>query len=300
MLIPFESREQWLAKRRELITASDVPAILGWDPRRTAWDVFADKMTGQSMSDNDAMIIGRELESGIASVYAKKTGRKIVNPESGLYVHSDIPWLGATPDRLTWRDENAEDVMPWEPGCPLECKHVGFYNKAAWEDGAPLYVQIQSQIQQACMGAPWGAFCGIVGGSEIHLGDLDFNSEFFESALPHLEEFLRRLRENDPPPVDSPKHLGPVKKLYPLDNGETVELSSEYLDLANQWEAQKTLGKQADEAREELEARIRAAIGAATFGRLPDGTILALKTTQRKGYTCEVKPTSFRTLRRSK
>jgi hypothetical protein len=49
------------------------------------------------------------------------------------------------------------------------------------------------------------------------------------------------------------------------------------------------------DAMTEAENKLRAAIGAATYGVLPDGRRLTLFTTDRDGY--EVKPTSFRTLR---
>jgi len=37
-------RDRWLARRRELVTASDVPAILGEDPHRGPLAVWAAKI----------------------------------------------------------------------------------------------------------------------------------------------------------------------------------------------------------------------------------------------------------------
>lgn len=290
-------KDEWLAKRRELITASDFAAILGFDERRTALDVFAEKITGRGMDETDYLMIGHAFEPGIANLYTGKTGRPVFNPgDFSISIHQDIPWIGATLDRETW--ETHEDSQSI-PGVPLELKHVGWYNSGAWKNGdVPLYVQIQLQAQMACVNALWGAYCGVVGGSEIHLGDLDFNLDFFESALPHLEEFRRRLQENDPPPVTSSRCLTPIKALYPNDSGDTVTLGEEYRELAEQWEQAKADKKSAEDKAKEIEAKLRAAIGEATFGALPDGTTLTLKTTERKGYTREVKPSTYRTLRR--
>lgn len=292
-------KTEWLAKRRELITASDFAAILGWDERkgRTPLDVFVDKMTNRETDETDVMRWGHILEPSITEIYEWETGRHTEDPgEFALLIHPDIPWLGATLDRVTW---DIEDDIDRIPGRPLELKNTGWHKSGDWSDGPPLFVQMQNQAQMACSGAPWGAYAGMVGGTPpLRYGDIDWNQSFFESALPHLEEFRRRLKENDPPPVTSSRCLAPIKALYPNDSGDTVTLGEEYRELAEQWEQAKADKKSAEDKAKEIEAKLRAAIGEATFGSLPDGTTLTLKTTERKGYTREVKPSTYRTLRR--
>jgi putative phage-type endonuclease len=292
------SRAEWLAKRRELITASDVAAILGFDPRRTALDVYVSKVTGEEIEDNDAMLLGRELEDGIANVYAAKTGRYVRDTgATDITIHPSIPWLGATVDRDTWDID--EDPM-LDPPSPLEIKHAGFMKRREWDGDIPIWLQIQLQTQVACKDASWGAYCGVVGGIEIHLGDMDRNDDFIESMIPRLEIFRQRIIDKDPPPVSSPKCLDAIKRLYPEDNGETVPLDSYAVELANEWEQAKENITSCKRSLDELEAKLRAMIGDATFGALPDGTILTLTTTTRKGYTCTVKPTTSRTMRRKR
>jgi hypothetical protein len=41
-------------------------------------------------------------------------------------------------------------------------------------------------------------------------------------------------------------------------------------------------------------------MGDATWGALPDGTFLSLKTTKRRAYTREIEAGEYRTLRRTK
>jgi putative phage-type endonuclease len=299
MKVEYKNRAEWLHNRRELITASDVAAILGWDDRRSPLDVYASKITGSEISDNDAMLLGRCLEGGIATAYAEKTGRQVLATNGfTMWFHDSFPWLAATPDRLIFKENTVDFSRPPETGAPLEIKHAGWMKRRDWEDDAPLFVQIQLQIQMACMGAQWGAFCGVVGGAEIHYGDLDLNQPFIDTTIEKLDEFRWRLKNSRPPEPTMARDLRAVKKLFPLDSGKTVDLSDEYKSLADQWETAKQLSKENDGRAEELESKIRAAIGGATFATLPDGTVLSLKTTARKGYTCEVKPTTYRTLRR--
>jgi putative phage-type endonuclease len=311
MILRCNNREEWLEERRKLAaTASDAAAIIGFDPRRTALDVFVDKKSKSPDVDNDAMLIGRCLEDGIARVYAEKTGRPVYDPgDFTIWVHDDLPWLGATLDRLTWGETvMIPDYDPLVgipihgnapiPGRPLQIKHSGWTQRSRWADDVPLWVQIQIQMEIACSNSPWGAYCGLVGGHEIYLGDLDRNDAFIEAGIEKLEEFKHMLDTNTPPPATSAKDMNAIKALYPEDSGETVELDAGALELVNQWQQFKADAKGSAEQASEYEAKIRALVGDATFGTLPDGTMVTLKTTKRKGYVREIKESTFRTLRR--
>jgi predicted phage-related endonuclease len=302
MIIECENREEWLAERAKLnVNASDAAAILGYDadtgdgtPRRTALDVYVQKKSPVD-TDTDQMLIGRCLEDGIGKVYAEKTRRPVLDPgDYTIWVHDEYPWIGATLDRLTSRVINHAD---FGESAPLELKHVGWYKRYEWIEAPPLWLQIQLQVQIACAGASWGAYCGIAGGSDIHLGDQERNEAFFESALPVFDEFRWRLENNLPPSVEMPRNLDAVKRLYPEDSGETVELGDDVATWFDQLQEVKAFTKEASELKDELEAKIKLAIGNATFGELPDGRRLSLKTTYRKAYTKDVKSGTYRTLR---
>ena len=294
-------REEWLAKRREIITASDVAAILGFDDRggRSPLEVFVAKKTGKEIPYNDRMLYGREYEPGTAAIYAHKTGRYVRDIGStSLTVHPDIPWLGATLDRITWPLEDDPEI---DHGHPLELKYVDDFRKISEfsDDDCPIWLQIQLQIQIACHGAPLGSWAAKIPG-DFKYGDLNRNDGFLDSTIPLLEDFRRRLRENNPPPPSSPRDLKPIKALYPLDSGETVTLNFAVLDLVNQWEEAKQNVKDVTDKAKQLEAEIRSLLGDATFGLLNDGTMVTLKTTEKKGYTVDYPPSSYRTLRRVK
>jgi predicted phage-related endonuclease len=314
------NRTEWLKLRREMVTASDVAAILGFGAHKTALDVYVEKVMGTEMDENDLLLMGRALEDGIAKIYEMKTGNKIVaggydivldfvRPDmpwwggkeilSGggkddilFFVHPDIPWLGATPDRIV----EFEGII----NGPLECKHAGFYQRDEWQDGPPDWVVIQNQIQQSCMKASCGAFCGVVGGSEIHYGDIEFKSDFMEAAYPVLDEFHQRVKNKNPPPVENHRHLKAMKALHPLDNGATIKLNDSFTAMANELEQAKENIKGLVKYKDELEAKLREAIGDNTFGLLSDKTILSLKTTENKGYEKKVEPFTYRTIRRKR
>jgi putative phage-type endonuclease len=280
------TRDQWLNDRRYApdggyrITASDVAAITGWHPTRTAIDVYAAKVTGDEIIDTVEMMIGREFEEPIAKIYAKLTGREVHNPGSTrLLAHPDIPWLAATLDREIWEIGTSPDELP---GAPLEIKHAGFQKLKEWSNGCPMWVQIQNQIQMACSNSSWGAYCGVVGGTAPKFGDLSFSSDFINSTIPDLEKFRKCCETKTVPEVQKPRDLDTIKDLFPNDNKKSVSLGHRHLEILTEWNGYKVEIKEYEEKRKKLEATIRADIGEATFGVLPDGSYVALKTIVRK------------------
>ncbi len=59
--IHYGSEREWLDLRQQHITGTDVSAIAGCNPWKTALDVYADKVMGYVPADNTAMRMGRAL-----------------------------------------------------------------------------------------------------------------------------------------------------------------------------------------------------------------------------------------------
>ena len=110
-------REEWLAKRRGFLGASDVAAVLGVSPWAGPLDVYLDKIHAVEMQESRAMRRGHAMEPVIADWYAEETGREIQNLGATCFqIHPHIPFLGATLDRLIVGDERGN--------APLEIKSV--------------------------------------------------------------------------------------------------------------------------------------------------------------------------------
>lgn len=72
------SRSEWLELRKTGIGGSDAGAILGVNPYRGAYGVWADKLgLLPEAPDNEAMRQGRDFEDYVARRFAEKTGFKI-------------------------------------------------------------------------------------------------------------------------------------------------------------------------------------------------------------------------------
>lgn len=285
-----DKMENWIRERKEMLTASDVAAVLGVDPRHGPLAVYEQKITGWSMRDTAWLKFGRDVEGAIGNLYEHETMRSV--SDLGAYHisrHPDIPWLGATLDRVVEVDAKGRGA--------LELKHVGdFSRKDQWVDDPPLNYQIQLQIQMACAGLTWGSLAGMFPGYQLGYRDFSFDAEMFQNIVPVLEKFWHRVKTKNPPPADVlPNTLDVVKRIYSAEDGETVDLDCQ--DLVDEWETEKSTVSVSTKRKKELEILIRDKMQNATFGRLSDKTFLTLKTTNKKGYTAVHKPTSYRVLR---
>ena len=302
-----DNRTRWLAARREHVTASDVAAILGEDPRRGSLAVYISKVGEFEADETLPMRRGRRFEAEIAFEYAEQTGRVVLPvPEYELVVHPEHPFLAATPDRkvLATDDEpdpfGLVDVGPKKVDrarAPLEIK-MAIGSAPKWKDEPPLGFAVQCQVQMACLGADWGALCGLVSPGPLKTFDLPYSQAFFDAALPRLEEFHWRVRNRKPPEADGLHGTTEaLKRLYSDEDGATIPLN-EALDLVVAWEQAKARQKAANATADELENKLRARMGSASFGSLSDGSFLTLRLTKVRGYTKTVAPTSYRALRR--
>lgn len=134
-----ETRAEWLARRREFLGASEVAAVCGLDPFKTALDVWASKKGLPRAGDSEAAGLGHLLEPVILQWYANTRGVKLRQPGT---MFGAEPWIAATPDAIT------------EDGRNVQCKAVGRYMAHHWDDGAPEYVQAQTQWEMMVAGLP--------------------------------------------------------------------------------------------------------------------------------------------------
>lgn len=118
ILGPDAPREEWLAARRRGVTASEAAALLGiapesWD-QGSAFALYWYKLglLGEQ-PDNDAMSLGRHLESWIADRY-EADHPEVELRVAGLYASTERPRQMATPDRLVFP---ATDIVTVEIGC---------------------------------------------------------------------------------------------------------------------------------------------------------------------------------------
>lgn len=197
---------------------------------------------------------------------------------------------------LQIREEPRDRRLPESARAPLQIKYA-LGSPADWKEEPPLAYAVQVTIETACAGASWGALCGLVGPGPLKTFDLPFNAAFLDAALPHLEAFWHRVQTKEPPEADALPGTGDALRIaFASENGDTVPLDAEAMELVEAWEGAKRRASAADGTVAEMENKLRLRMGAATFGACLDGSFLTLKTTRRKAYRVEA--TEYRALRR--
>jgi putative phage-type endonuclease len=289
----YGTREAWLAGRNSGVGASESAALFGVSPWETPFSLWAKKTGRLSSDDVDGEWIewGNLLEDPIAKRYEQRKGRKVW--QGGPYCvaeHPRIPFMRCTPDR--WVIE-----APDRAGMGLlQIKNTNAFKSHDWDEGPPDFIQIQVQHEMAVTGRDWASVAVLIGGCEFRSFDVERNQDFIEELEAQIRHFWGFVERDEQPPLDgSVRTLEAIKRLHPADNGETVLLPDEAIDWLDTLEMAKSTAKAAEKAETAAKAKLLAAIGPATFGELPDGRRLSLKTSARAGFTTQ--PITYRTLR---
>jgi len=124
-----QKSKQWYNIRRKMITASDVAAILGYNPYKSKLNVLEKKINNINNS-NSAMDHGNKFEPLAIKEYEKIKNTKII--DIGLIIHPQYKWLGASPDGF----DKKNNIL-------LEIKCV--YTRSV--KTIPYWYYIQTQIQ---------------------------------------------------------------------------------------------------------------------------------------------------------
>lgn len=94
-----ESREEWLAERKKSIGGSEAGSVVGMNPYRSAYTLWAEK-TGRipEFEGNLTTTVGAYLEDLVAHLFEEETGKK-VRRENYILYNEKYPFAHATIDR---------------------------------------------------------------------------------------------------------------------------------------------------------------------------------------------------------
>lgn len=286
-------RRRWLTARREGIGGSEAAAILGVNPYSSAMEVYAEKLgLGRQITDNDEPPSeyarwGKILEPHLFADFERSTGRS-VKREGRLLRSRQRPW------QLSTLDARQRRSGVRSPGL-LECKTTKF----EWDGEIPDDVVCQVQHQFAVTGWEWGS---VYVWNRMTCEGQPFDVEPDKNYIEEMTELEAKFWEDlvngvAPDPDETSGTARALKLIYPKSiEGKLVDLDGSMLDLTDDLEVMKDEMNQLRKKREGLENLLKAAIGDAEAGVLPNGVAYTHKLQHRK-ETIQ-KASSFRVLRR--
>jgi len=225
--------------RKNSIGGTDIASILGHNPFKSAWKVWAEK-TGviepDDLDDNEAVEIGKALEAPIAAIYSKRTGHQIRKWPNTMEYHKDYPFLHVTPDR---------QILGTPGG--LEVKTTGIANftsrsyQGAWgeagTDEVPDFVHLQCDWAMAITGREWWDVAAMIAGRGVEIFHIERNDTLcqliIQKGVAFYEEFIG-------PKVEPPFDYAQVDNQFmqfrhPHNNGCFLDGDCEALELARNY-----------------------------------------------------------------
>lgn len=188
-----------IENRRDGITATDVAAVVGVHPYKSAVDVWAEK-TGQAQpfDGNTRTKWGEILEPVIRADYEERKGVRVET--RGTLSHPDHPWMKATPDGLVYVGNDNEP----DRGLEIKCHtmHLAYLYGAPGSDEVPQYELCQVSWGMGVTSLRrWDLVAFIDGQPADYVIDRD--QELIDMLRERAERFRRdHVLANVPPPPD--------------------------------------------------------------------------------------------------
>lgn len=186
-------RVAWERVRNGGIGGSDIACIMGLNPWKSAFALYAEKhgdVEAEDLSDNEYVYWGTILEQVVADRFCELTGKKV--RKCGTLQDESYEFMLANVDRL---------VVGEDAG--LECKTANGFKASEWDgDNLPDSYYCQCQWYMAITGFPkWYIAC-LIGGNHFVWKEIPRNDEFIADMRAQAIVFWNNLQSNVAPEVD--------------------------------------------------------------------------------------------------
>lgn len=282
--ITSNERERWLAERFTGWTASEIPALLGFDKRKSPLAVYASKMGRatdiHTEDDLELMRWGNRFEKPILDEYAERTGHEV--EQVGVLLRSkEFPFILATLDGADWTAKQA-----------LEVKTFGWWASDDWEStktgDVPKYVFVQVQMQLVVTGLAMIPVLALpLNERKLKVFEVKAHAEFQHYAIDELGIHWQRFQAGQLPEPDGHETTREaLDALYSKSNGLVVELPGEWGELTDHYQSLSKQEREAKAGKQVILNKLRAELGDAGYGHVGDGRRWSLLDAAGPSHTC--------------
>lgn len=270
-------RAAWLAARKPFVGGSDVAALCGLSPWRTAIDIFLDK-SGRAPDEgepSEALRLGVELEDYAARRYTEVTGRAVRNYGYMVvrgHALADVDRL-IVPDGekvAAFREEVRTDGI-------LECKTSGML----WEDEPPQHYQAQAQLYAELLDCAFVDFAVVflAPRRDFRVYRVERDRAIGAELLRRIEAFWTRCIVPDDAEAVTPfvRSLADARMLFPHGGGEAKEADAETAGKIDELRALEPTQKERAEHIERLKGEVAAFMGDADALTVDGKTVCTFK-----------------------
>ena len=272
--IAYNSHEEWLSLRRHFIGGSDAGAVVGLNPYKSAYTLWAEK-TGKVPEFEGNLIteVGSYLEDFVAKLFEKESGKK-VRRKNRMLINADYPFACADVDRVIV-GENAI----------LECKTTNsFPAMKKFKNGEyPESWYCQMTHYLAVGGYDKAYLAVLIGCREFKIFELERDEGEIKALMSAEADFWDKVEKNIAPPADGAESTSDtITAIYPESNDNTVSLMAYEADL-KQYMTYTSLIKDIEKQRDEVANRIKAFMGESGKGE-SDNYKVSWTSSERKSF----------------
>ena len=257
--ITYKDKAEWLEIRKGYIGGSDAGSVVGMNPYRGAYALWAEK-TGQmpGFEGNLATEVGSYLEEFVAKKFEAETGKR-VRRKNRILVNDLYPFACADVDRMIV----GEDAI-------LECKTTSSppvmraMRKGGDEFPDIYYAQCVHYL--AVTGKERVYLAVLVSNREFRIYQLERDQSEIDALMAAEAAFWQNVQTKTPPAADSTESCSEaLETIYAGANGETIPVFGmegeidAYLRYGEQIKNLQSLQKECGNA-------IKAALGSNSYG----------------------------------
>jgi predicted phage-related endonuclease len=269
-----------IAGRSGLLTASDIGAVCGLNPWKSALDVYQDKVLQQQHTSSFAAKMGILLEPSVLFLYLRwydqvgygELADEQIEYPVGTHVHAEHRWIGATPDAVvdnTLADTKTSGFKP-EEAPPWYVAQLHWQHYVLTSNGYELKTVMHLPVLYAERGFKFDVW------------RVEYNHDFLLELVDQGRKFMYDHVIPQKPP--EPKN-DEIKKLYARNESDDLVTADEMGERL--LVAYKTWLSRADicsRKLETIEARLQKQVGFAAGIQFQDGHKITWKNNQRRDW----------------
>jgi len=272
--IRYGSREEWLAIRAKYIGGSDAGAVIGLNPYKSAYALWAEK-TGKiaPFEGNLTTEVGSYLEEFVAGLFTRETGLKVRRKNVTL-VNEKYPFACANLDRVIVGEKAFLEIKTTN-SFPL-------MRKLRESSEFPDAYYAQCVHYMAVTGLKKCYLAVLVNCRELLVYELDYDKDEAEALMRSEQHFWRdHVLTNSPPPIDGSESTAQtIDALTGDSTGAEADLTPLEDDL-HKYASLVTLAADVDRQIGEIKNRVKAYMGDAGTGACA-GYSVTYKTQERR------------------
>lgn len=250
--IGYVDKDEWLSIRKGYIGGSDAGAVVGLNPYKSAYGLWAEK-TGKlpEFEGNTITRVGSFLEEFVADMFTEQTGMK-VRRKNRILVNDEYPWACADVDRLIVGEKALLEIKTTNSPVAMKKFRNGEYPEQ-W------YCQMTHYL--AVTGLEKAYLAVLIECRDFKVFELERDEDEIKALMQAEKEFWNLVKTDTPPTADGTASTSEtLVALYPESNAETVDLFGYENDLAQYLSLQAQI-KALEAQKDEMANKVKAFLG---------------------------------------